>query len=212
LPRLGELVNGSQEEGAVLAWASLYLQLIWATLELAVYGHLIVGCLRLVGFNVFRNTYKPLLSESIVDFWNRYYYYFKELLVEFFFYPTYLRIRWADPWMRLFLAVFAAAFAGNMYYHVLTKPDLVLSLDLQRLWAQWGPRSVYCLLLALGIWISMMRQQISRAAPGKATFFIRLRRITGVVTFYAIIQIWNIRAQGAGVGDRLEFFFSLFGI
>jgi len=25
---------------------------------------------------MFRNTYKPLLAESIVEFWNRYYYYF----------------------------------------------------------------------------------------------------------------------------------------
>jgi hypothetical protein len=43
------------------------------------HGHMIIGTLRLFGFNVFRNTYKPLLSESILEFWNRYYYYFKEL-------------------------------------------------------------------------------------------------------------------------------------
>ena len=45
---------------------------------------MIVGYLRLCGFNVFRNTYKPLLAETMVEFWNRYYYYFKELLVNFF--------------------------------------------------------------------------------------------------------------------------------
>ena len=29
--------------------------------------------------------------EPVVEFWNRFYYYFKELLVEFFFYPVYAR-------------------------------------------------------------------------------------------------------------------------
>ncbi|MEF8725082.1 hypothetical protein [Candidatus Accumulibacter phosphatis] len=40
---------------------------------------MIIGTLRLFGFNVFRNTYKPLPPESILEFWNRYYYYLKEL-------------------------------------------------------------------------------------------------------------------------------------
>ena len=101
---------------------------------------MIVGCIRLLGFNVFRNTYKPLLAESIVEFWNRYYYYFKELLVEFFFYPTYLRSSWARPGIRMFLAVFAAAFIGNMYYHVLGSPETVLSFDLAGFLEAMGPK------------------------------------------------------------------------
>ena len=60
-------------------------------LRMGANGHVIVGCLRLFGFNVFRNTYKPLLAETIVEFWNRYYFYFKELLVNTFFLPTFTR-------------------------------------------------------------------------------------------------------------------------
>ena len=52
--------------------------------------------------------------------------------------------------MRVFLGVIAAAFFGNMYYHVLSKPETVLSLNPGGFWEQWGPRSVYCLLLAFG--------------------------------------------------------------
>ena len=33
----------------------------------------------------------PLLSTTLVEFWNRFNYYFKELLVDFFFFPTFLK-------------------------------------------------------------------------------------------------------------------------
>ena len=57
----------------VQSWASIYGELFEQVLRLAVKGHLIIGMLRLYGFNAFRNTYKPLLAESIVEFWNRYF-------------------------------------------------------------------------------------------------------------------------------------------
>ncbi len=212
VPLLHRLVAGNEASPMLVAWASVYLDLIRATLSLAIWGHVIVGGLRLLGFNVFRNTYKPLLAESIVDFWSRYYFYFKELLVEFFFYPTYLRSTWAGLRTRLFLAVFAAAFFGNMYYHVLAHPETVLNFDLVGFWEQWGPRSIYSLLLALGIWISMLRQQASRARPGRTSIPVQLRRIAGVWTFYAVIRIWNVAAPETGMGERFEFFLSLFGI
>jgi len=212
LPRLAELLQPGTARSLPVAWAVVYLELVRATLALAATGHVIVGSLRLFGFNVFRNTYKPLLSESVLEFWNRYYYYFKELLVDFFFYPVYLRLRRLGPSARLFAAVFAAAFVGNMYHHLLADPELIVRFDPERLWATWAPRGVYCFLLALGIWVSMLRQKRLRAAglmPGR---LLRLRRIAGVWTFYAIIQIWNIRDEAVGVGDCTRFFLSLAGL
>jgi len=193
-------------------WAMVYLEIIYACLRLAAAGHVIIGCLRLLGFNVFRNTYKPLLAESIVEFWNRYYYYFKELLVDFFFYPTYLRLRSLNPGARMFVAIFAAAFLGNMYHHILAWPETVLHLDIAGFWIRWGPRFVYCFLLAAGIWVSMLRQQKLRTTGVKAGLPFRLRRIAGVWTFYGLIHIWSIRPQDASIGDRLEFFMSLFSL
>lgn len=212
LPRLTEYLQSGVFPAWYQGWAIVYLELIRATLRVAITGHVIVGCLRLLGFNVFRNTYKPLLSESIVEFWNRYYYYFKELLVDFFFYPAYLRLRSLGPRARMLAAVFSAAFLGNMYHHILARPETVLQLDLAGFWAAWGPRFVYCFLLAFGIWISMLRQQKQRLLGTEAGFPLRLRRIAGVWTFYGIIHIWNTNAEGAGIVECLAFFLSLFGI
>ena len=114
--------------------------MIWETLSLAAKGHVWVGVIRLFGFNIFRNTYKPLLAQSVVEFWNRYYYYFKELMMECFFLPTYARYFRNSPMLRLVAAVFAAAFVGNMYYHLLQHKEPLIAGDWNRLWSLLGAR------------------------------------------------------------------------
>ena len=212
LPRLRTLVRNDVDTSIAAAWAVVYLELVRVTLVLAGAGHVIVGCLRLLGFNVYRNTYKPFLSESIVEFWNRYYYYFKEVLVEFFFYPTFVRCAAAGPRLRLFLAVFAAAFAGNMYFHLVAHPGAIVAGDFVLVWETWGSRVFYCFLLASGIWISMLRQKKHRASPPPSGIVRRLARIAFVLSFYALIQIWNVNAHAVGTIERFEFLTSLLGI
>ncbi|MGH7772616.1 MAG: hypothetical protein ACREQA_10320 [Candidatus Binatia bacterium] len=215
IPRLKNLISGDASASPLTAWASLYFELIWETLKLAAKGHFWVGILRLCGFNVFRNTYKPLLSESIVDFWNRYYYYFKELLVEFFFFPAYLRYFRTWPRLRMFTAVFAAAFVGNIYYHLLQLRNPLVAAEFAAIWQILSPRLMYCFLLALGIYVSMLRQQKRRGKSEEtdtvAAKARRLRSIAGVWTFFALIHIWNV-GSGLLLLERVKFFFSLFGI
>ena len=215
IPRARTLLTSEIPASLLMTWASLYLELIWETLDLAARGHVWIGLLRLCGFNVFRNTYKPLLAESIVDFWNRYYYYFKELLVEFFFFPTYVRYFRTRPKLRRFAAVFAAAFVGNMYYHFLQARTLMGATARATMKiSTMSPRLGYCFLLALGIYFSMVRQQSKRgkvAAAGSAAATLgKLRKIAGVWTFFSLIHIWDLSSP-ATLFDRLGFFFSLFG-
>ena len=210
LPTL-EQAMASGEIGIVMAWISVFVELIRIVLDYAVTGHVIVGFLRFCGFNIFRNTYKPLLSESIIEYWGRFNYYFKELMVEFFFYPTFLAARRLNTHLRLFLAVFAAAFLGNIYYHVLEVPEPVAAGDFQEIWAIWGPRMVYCLLLTLGIWVSMLRQQTARKRPAEKSRLARLRSILGVLVFYAVIHTWNLYGEDLTWANRVEFNLKLIG-
>ena len=215
IPRVQSIAAGNPPTFLFVTWVSLYLELVWETLEAAQDGHLWIGMLRLFGFNVFRNTYKPLLAESIIDFWNRYYYYFKELLVEFFFFPTYIRYFRQWPKLRIFAAVFAAAFVGNMYHHVLKAKNILVAGELVELWLRLNPRLVYCLFLALGIYFSMLRQQKLRGRAGPAetqrSVLRKVLRIAWVWTFFSIIHIWNLRGRTT-ISRRTGFFFSLFGL
>jgi hypothetical protein len=215
IPRLRQILSSDTPTPLLVMWISLYLELIWETLYLAAKGHVWIGVLRLFGFNVFRNTYKPLLAETIVDFWNRYYYYFKELMMEFFFLPIYVRYFRNQPTLRIITAVFAAAFVGNMYYHLLQAKDSLIAGNVDRLWTVLGTRFVYCFLLASGIAISMLRQQSRRGHPRVAMLraggFSRLRRIACVWTFFALINFWNVLAN-LTLAERGRLFLSLFGL
>lgn len=214
VPELQDMLQADPTPARFSAWISIYANLMTDVLRLAVKGHLIIGFLRLYGFNVFRNTYKPLLAESVVEFWNRYYYYFKELLVTFFFMPTFTgpakRLRhW--PRLRLLMAVFAAAFVGNVYYHVIKESDALAQGRLWEVLVAQAPRMFYCLLLALGIFVSMLREQDRRGAAASVGPARRVWRIAGVWTFFSLISIWNT-GGGASFEARLRFFLGLWGL
>ena len=189
-------------------WVSIYCELVREVLGLGSKGHLIIGYLRMGGFNVFRNTYKPLLAETLVEFWNRFYYYFKELLVHFFFFPTFTRYFKRYPRLRMFTAVFAAAFFGNMYYHIIKGP-LFLKGDWAGLWKAFNPRLVYCFALALGIYISMLREQ-RRPKGVFRPLACRALAILGVWTYYAFIHLWD--KGGITHAQRFHFLLGLFGL
>jgi len=215
LPFVRSLMKGEVSYSPLIAWISLYGELVRLTLILAIHYHWIIGILRLCGFNVFRNTYKPLLSETLLDFWSRYNHYFKELLVQFFFFPTYLRYFRTKPILRIFVATFAAAFLGNIYFHLLQRPALFTG-DIETAWHEISPRLLYCFLLATGIFLSMLRQQQQRGkredtSPwwGKIS---RVRKIAGVWTFFSLIHIADWGGDKISWDERISFFLSLFGM
>ncbi len=214
IPSAAAMMDPGADYALPLVWTGLYVELVRITLWLAGWGHAFVGALRLCGYNVFRNTYKPLLAETLLDFWNRFYYYFKELLVEFFFFPTYLRFFKTRPRLRLFAAIFAAAFVGNVYYHVLSNEALIAA-DFARLSRMLESYTIYCFLLAVGVSLSMIRQQKKRGriTSGSARFgrLRRVRRIASVWTFYSLIHIWDGHVDFS-LFDRTRFFLSLFGL
>jgi hypothetical protein len=213
IPRPSELFAQPGAHAIWLSWIALYFDLFRNVLGLAVGGHIIVGWLRFFGFNVFRNTYKPLLAESVVEFWNRYYYYFKEILVNFFFYPTFTRYFKGYPRVRIIAAVFAAAFVGNIYYHWLGLERALVRADIHEMWSALQSRLLYSFLLAAGIAISMLRQQ-ARVKKQKITDRGIGRRIVSIFlvwTFFSIIHIWA-QEDAASLAARCKFFLGLIGL
>jgi hypothetical protein len=214
VPKLAQLVPQGTGASRLNAWASIYCELVWQVLRMARNGHGVIEVLRLFGFNVFRNTYKPLLAESVHEFWNRYYYYFKELLVSFFFMPVFMQCNGAifQKWsqLRLLVAVLAAALFGNMYYHLLYKESLLLHGNIFE--ALYSSRNdfFYGLLLAIGIYISMLRKQQRGTKPISTALSARVLRIFSVWSFFSLIFIWDLKSDALFV-TRLDFFLHLFG-
>ena len=212
VPRLSQLIKQPEIASIGMGWISLYCELIRDVLDLAVRGHQIIGILRLSGFYVFRNTYKPLLAETVIEFWNRYYYYFKEILVNFFFFPTFASWFRKNFTLRLFTAVFMAAFFGNMYYHLFKLSDQLIQADFNAIWLTLHARLFYCFLLSLGLFISMLREHRRGRKPRpRRGMMQRGLSIFGVWTFFAVINVWNQKG-GIPFFKATKFFLQLIGI
>ncbi len=217
VPELGRAIAESADTFSLpLRWLATAIGLLESVTHMAARGHVIVGVLRLTGFDVFRNTYKPLLATSIVEFWNRYYYYFKELLVEFFFYPTFISLARRSLATRIVVSVIAAATVGNFYYHLILFHRRLLGAGWEAT-LQWaGGRGIYCIVLGLAIAMSMLRERRRRGAgPADQPRWMVARTgraIAGVWLFYGLLHIWNIAGHQLGIRQRFVFFVGLFGL
>jgi hypothetical protein len=186
-------------------WAGLYLELFHNILTLATYGHTLIGALCLLGFRIPRNTDAPLLATSILDFWNRYYFYFKELLVDFFFFPAFLKTSGASLAWRTLAATAWAAFFGNMYYHLVLYWGGFVGGNVVGFEALISSRAIYCALLTAGLCASFMR---SMGVPREVSRGRRVVQSIGVSLFFALLHVWNY-SEPIGVTERWEFWKSL---
>src|SRR5207302_25851 len=139
-----------------MLWAGLVAHFFDAILTVPLMGNMIVACSRMSGFNLLRNTYKPLYATTIAEFWNRFYFYFKELLVEFFFFPTYVRYFKKHRRLRLAAATFAAATLGNLVYHFCRDIHYVFELGFWRALTGFQVYAFYAVVLGASIALSQL--------------------------------------------------------
>ena len=191
-----------------LCWESLTGSFILLVIQITIYGHTIIGGLRLLGFKVLRNTYAPFRARTIAEFWNRFYFYFKELLVDHFYYPVYLRYFKRSPRLRAVFATFAAACFGNAFYHFGRDVSYVAQLGLWRALTGFQVYLFYAFLLATGISISQLRGKRRQASWFRTEV---LSRVT-IVLFFCLVHIFNDERRTVSLGAHFAFLFRLFGL
>jgi hypothetical protein len=192
-----------------LCWLVLLAAFAEKIFAISVWGHTAIACCRMAGFRALRNTYRPLSSRTIADFWNRYYFYFKELLVDFFFYPTFFRYfrRWNR--LRLAVATFAAAAVGNMLFHFIRDIRYVAELGLRRAVLGFHVYVFYCCVLAAGIVVSQLRSSVRRARP---PFLGGLPAQFGVLLFFCLLQVFDDDGRTHAITTHFAFLLHLFGV
>jgi hypothetical protein len=178
-------------------------------LILAVGGHVVVAVARLAGFRLLRNTWRPLSSRTIAEFWNRYYYYFKEIMVHVYFYPTYVRCFKRHPRLRIACATFMAAGVGNFSFHFFLNTHLISQYGLFQTLIGGQTYALYCLLLAGGIVLSQLRGR----RPSRTGWLRgRLLPASGVWLFYCFLSFFDGPERHVAVTDHFAFLVKVLGV
>jgi hypothetical protein len=198
---LGEPLPFAMRWGAVLA------EFVMTVLHMTTWGNSIVATARMAGYDIAPNTDRPLLSTSIAEFYNRFYFYFKELLATFFFYPTYLTFFRSQPKLRLFAATLMAAGAGNFLFHFLRDSGAVYRLGLGGALVAYRSYAVYAAILGFAIAISQVRLLARHRKSPRGVR--RVLATAGVVSFYCLLGVLDVRTP-YDLADYVAVYASLF--
>ena len=166
--------------------------------------------IRMAGFGVPRGMARPLSSRTMSEFWSRYLFYFKELLADFFFYPTFQRFFKNHPRLRLVFATFMAAFVGNILFDVISEaPSFAIYGFMDKL-EDFYSYTIYAALLTAGLIWSQLGQKRTTAKDGWLRHDVVPR--VQVIVFFALLQIFDNTEGLVPVWDRVSFLASLFGV
>lgn len=191
-----------------IRWAVLIGQFVYLLLDLSIWAHKLVAIARMAGYNIFRNMYRPLEATSVADFYNRFHWYFKEMLVTFFFFPTYLRFFRKSPRLRIFVATLVAVGWGNFIYHFLHYDRSIYEYGLWPALVNYHAYAVYTLLLALGIAVSQLRSHgVKQEQP---TVLRRMGMLMSVLLFFLLISVIDEGANIRSIADYWFYWKSLF--
>lgn len=192
-------------------WAALLAGFAESVLSMAAWGNTIVAGCRLAGFRLLRNTYRPMESRTIADFWNRYYFYFKELIVDFFFYPVYMSCFKKHPRARMLFATWVAVGLGIPIFHFIRDIHYVKELGF---WKSVTGDSVflfYALMLSVAIGVSQIRKSTNRGRAARGWFRAHVIPTAGVILFFCFLQIFEELGRTSPLRDHFLFVGRLFG-
>lgn len=203
------LIAKDQSLDPLTSWAVVLKNFVMTILSVGAFWHTLVAVIRMAGFAIPRNMARPLAARSIAEFWNRYLFYFKEVLVDFFFYPAFARWFKKHPRLRIACATFCAAFIGNVLFTLVTQAHIVAELGPLAYLQRFESYIFYAFVLGLALIASQLRRRKPRPEDGVLRYSV-LPRI-GVLGFFAIMLVFADETGHLGLTERFDFLLGLVG-
>jgi D-alanyl-lipoteichoic acid acyltransferase DltB (MBOAT superfamily) len=214
IPKLQDAIAASSAHHApawYVCWASLLAGFLDVVLRTAIFGNTIVAGARLAGFRLLRNSYKPLEARTIADFWNRFYFYFKELVADFFFYPVYMRCFKKHPRVRILFATWVAVGLGVPLFHFVRDINVVREIGLWQAVTGYHVFLAYATMLAIGIGISQVRKTTAPRVSQGSLLTTRVIPLAGVILFFCITEVFDDTRRNVPIQEHLLFLTRLVG-
>lgn len=193
-----------------ISWAAVILSTIKFSLLTAFWSGLFIGIARLAGYRLPRGCWRPLESRNLIEYFNRFHYYFKELLVDLFFIPTFFKVFREFPRLRMFFSTFMAAGIGNGLWHFLRDIELVATQGPVNAINSFSSYLFYCIILATSVGISQVR--VMMGIRPSSSILGRIYSFVFVWIFVACMHIFSDGSRNHSLGERLLFLGSLFGV
>jgi len=172
---------------------------------------IMIAFVRLIGIHAPRQAYKPYKAIDFLDFFRRIYFYYNELLIQFFFYPMW---RWSRRFrlprsIQFALCIFLAVFIGGLTISYFRNATLIYIFGPMKAFEINLGRSVYFAGLGLAATYSALRRR-QRRARGEYVQWAPWRAIVAYCLYSILFS-----CQGSGLedtlSDRVIFLLSLFG-
>lgn len=211
LPDLRELVIGERPLAQVACsslWLIIVVDFLMHFLRFAYWGHTIISVVRMLGFDAFRNTYRPFESKSLAEFFGRFNFYYKEILWRAFFFPAFRRFFRGRLRARIIFAVFVSVGLGNFLLLLVRDSVLISSLGPLGILQAYSVYAVYCVTLSIALSLSLM---LSFDRPRARRRWTQVIAVASYVLFFSILRVFD----DAFVGDihmNLAVFSRLFGL
>lgn len=203
-------VSASGSASLALGWTVVAIHFLERVLVVGAVVHALVAVIRMAGFGIPRGMVKPLGSRTISEYWGKYLFYFKELLSDFFFFPTFQRCFKKHPRLRIAFATFMAAFVGNILFDVISDAPAFGIDGFAATIDNFYSYTVYAGGLTLGIIWSQLYQTKPKPEDGMFRYEVLPRVI--VLGFFGLLQIFDDSSGLIPLSDRFTFFVSLFGV
>lgn len=191
-------------------WAAMIWSTAKYTLKIAMWAHVFIGVARLAGYRLPRGMWRPLGSRTLMDYFNRFHYYFKELLVDLFFMPTFFTVFRRHPRLRMFFATFMAAGVGNALWHFTRDIHIVAQSGPAYALESYTSYLFYCTVLATGVGLSQVRANLGFRPS--ATPAGRLYSFLLVWSFVVCLHIFGDGSRDHTLNERIKFLASLFTV
>lgn len=173
-----------------------------------------VATMRLAGFHVFRNTYRLYESKTFSEFFERYQYFYKELVFSIAFWPSFVRLRSIGLRWRVALSLFVSVGIYNTYLNLVFRWTKTVFLDFdgaaQKILTFSLNYLIYATMLAALIYPSMLRAVTGRE-PATTPIWWRVVKIVGIVCAFAAIRTFERSIPGEYLVNW-RMFFGLFGL
>lgn len=206
---LNTTIKNSSQFSNIVLWKSLWWDLIKNTANFIFYGHSIMAVVYIMGIDAPLNTNKPWLAKNAIDFFQRYNYYYKELLFQIFFFPIFRLLRRFPINWRVGLALFGSVGIGN--FLILYSREI--QLQIKNGWIQGLSSYTHYFIYGAGLSLLLFpslyyeltgRESVIKRIPNGFRLFIFL-------FLFAIFRVFDEAIIGT-LSQRLHFLGALVGI